>query len=180
MTTVGGLSLSERLELNKLYRKGPAVFGFLKSLVIFKGLPRVKVNHFLSGKPLYTKFKNRRRTFPTLQDESRFINDIRCMDLTQVNKLCSWNSKTKLLVVSVDVYPRFVRVQLLRIKNAATTRAAFIRMCSDRGTNLPFRKNCGLIEGRRFWRFSTFLPRCWSSHIPYSQLDERLFRWTSL
>ena len=146
MTTIGGLSLSDDLKLNKLYRKGPAAFGFLNTLVIFKGLPRVKGNQLLAGKPFYTKFKNRRRTFPTLQVKSRFIIDVWCMDLTQVNKL-PWNSKTEFLVVLVDVFSRFVRVQLLRKKNAATTRAAFIRMCSVPGTTLSFQKKCGLIEG---------------------------------
>ena len=78
MTTVGSLSLAERLKLNKLYRSRPAAFGSLNNLNKLIGLPRVKVRQFLLSKPSYTKFKNRRRKFPRLQVKARFINDMKC------------------------------------------------------------------------------------------------------
>ena len=158
MTTVGSLSLSERLKLNKLYRSGPAAFGSLNNLVKLSGLPRVKVSQFLLSKPSYTKIKNRRRKFPRLQVKARFINDIWCMDLAQVDKLSSWNSNTKFLMVSVDVFSRFVRVQPMRNKNAETTRAAFIRMCSDQGNNLIFPKKLWVDRGKEF--FGDFRDFC--------------------
>ena len=140
MTTVGSLSFTERLKLNKLYRSGPAAFGSLNNLVKLSGLPRVKVSQLLLSKPSCTKFKNRRRNFPRLHVEAHFINDIWCMDLAQVDKLSCWNSNTKFLMVSLDVFSCFVRVQPMRNKNAQTSRAAFIRMCSDQGNNLIFPK----------------------------------------
>ena len=70
----------ERLKLIKLYRTGPAAFGFLRSLDFLSGLPRVKINHFLAGKPSYTKFKTRRHKFPRLQVKAPFINDLWCKD----------------------------------------------------------------------------------------------------
>ena len=158
MTTVGSLSLSERLKLNKLYRSGPAAFGSLNNLVKLSGLPRVKVSQFLLSKPSYTKFKNRRRKFPRLQVKARFINDIWCMDLAQVDKLSSWNSNTKFLMVSVDVFSRFIRVKPMRNKNAETTRAAFIRMCSDQGNNLIFPKKLWVDRGKEF--FGDFRDFC--------------------
>ena len=151
MTTVGSLSLSERLKLNKLYRSGPAAFGSLNNLVKLSGLPRVKVRQTLLSKPSYTKLKNRGRKFPRLHVKARFINDIWCMDLAQVDKLSSWNSNTKFLMVSVDVFSRFVRVQPMRNKNAETTRAAFIRMCSDQGNNLIFPKKLWADRGKEFF-----------------------------
>ena len=157
MTTVGSLSLSERLKLNKLYRSGPAAFGSLNNLIKLSGLPRVEVSQFLVSKPSYTKFKNRRRKFPRLQVKARLINDIWCMDLAEVDKL-SWNSNTKSLIVSVDVFSRFVRGQPMRNKNAETTRAAFIRMCSDQGNNLIFPKKLWVNRGKEF--FGDFRDFC--------------------
>ena len=148
MTTVGSVSFCERLKLNKLYRGGPAAFGSMNNLVKMIGLPRVKVSQFLLSKPSYTKFKNRRPKFPRLHVKARFINDIWCMDLAQVDNFSSWNSNTKFLMVSVDVFSRFVRVQPMRNKNAETTRAAFIRMCSDQGNNLIFPKKLWVDRGK--------------------------------
>ena len=150
MTTVGSLSLSERLKLNKLYRSGPAAFGSLNNLFKLSGLPRVKVSQFLLSKPSYTKFKNRRRKFPRQHVKARFINEIWCMNLAQVDKLSSWIPNTKFLMVSVDVFSCFFRVQPMRKQNAETTRAAFIRMCSDQGNNLIFPKKLWVNRGKEF------------------------------
>ena len=177
MTTVGSLSFSERLKLNNQYSSGPAAFGSLNNLVNLSGLPCVKVSQFLVSEPSYTKFKNRRRIFPRRQVKARFINGIWCMDLAQVDKLSSWNSITKFLMVSVDIFSRFVRVQPMKNKNAETTRAAFIRLCSDQGKNLIFPKRMWVDRGEEFFRtFPRFLSRCWISHIAYFQRHESLFR----
>ena len=158
MTTVGYLSLSERLKLIKLYRSGPAAFGSLNNVVKLSGLPRVKVSQFLLSKPSYTKFRNRRRNFPRLQVEARFINDIWCMDLAQVDKLSSWNSDTKFLMVSLEVFSRFVHLQPMNT-NAGTTRAAPIRMCSDQGKNLMSPKKLWVDRGKEFFvDFWDFCP----------------------
>ena len=62
MTTMpdGSITLSERLQLNKLYRKGPSAYGSIKSLCKSSGLTRKKVETFLESKSAYTKFKQRR------------------------------------------------------------------------------------------------------------------------
>ena len=117
LTIVGCLSLSDKLKLNKLYRSGSAAFGSLNSLIKLSGLSRVKVSHFLASKSSYTKYKNRHRKFPRLQVKARYINDIWCNDLAQVDKFLSWTSKTKFFMVSVDVFFRFVRVQPMRNEN---------------------------------------------------------------
>ena len=60
------------------------------------------------------------------------------MDLAQVEKLAFKKFKTKFLMLSVDVFSRFARVQPMRKKNAEITTAASIGMCSDRGNNRIF------------------------------------------
>ena len=122
----------------------------MNNLVELSGLPRVKVSQFHLSKPTYTNFKNRQRNIPRPQVKARFINDIWCMDLAQVGKLSSWNSNTKFLMVAVDVFSRFVRVQPMRNMNAETTRADFIRMCSDQGNNLIFPEKLWVDTGKEF------------------------------
>ena len=134
MTTVGSLSLPERLKLNKLYRSGPAAFGSLNNLVKLSGLPRVVVIQFLLSKPSYTKFKSRRRKIPGVKIKARFIIDKWCLDFAQVQKLPSWNCNSYFLMVSVDIFP--VQARPMRNNNAKTTRATFFRMCLDQGDNL--------------------------------------------
>ena len=158
MKTVGSLSLSERLQLTKLYRNGPAACGSLNNLVKLIGIPRVEVRQFPASKPSYTKFKNRRRRFPRLQVRARFIIDIWCMDLAQVDKLFSRNSNTEFLMVSVDVFSRLVLVQPIRKKTAETTRAAFICMCSERGNSLILPKKLWVGRGKEF--FGAFRNFC--------------------
>ena len=91
MTTMqdGSITLSERLLLNKLYRKGPSAFGSIKSLCKSSGLTRKKVETFLESKSAYTKFKQRRGKFIRLSARARFINDIWCLDLAQMDRLAS-------------------------------------------------------------------------------------------
>ena len=72
------------------------------------------------------------------------------MDLAQVVKISSWISNTKFLMLSVDVFSRFARVQQMRNKNAETTRAAFIHMCSDRANKFNFPKKLCVDRVKQF------------------------------
>lgn len=126
----GLLTVSERIRLTKLYREGKAAYGSISNLSKASKLPHDKVEKFLQSKNAYTKYKQYNRKIERLSAKSRFINDIWSMDLAQVDKLSPWNSGTKFLMVVVDIFSRFVRVEPLRNKNAETTKAAFIRMCS--------------------------------------------------
>ena len=150
MTTIGSLSLSERLKLTKMYRSRPTAFGSLNKLVKVSGLASVKVSQFLLSKPSYTKLKNRRRNFPRLQFKARFNNVIWWLDLAQVDKLSSWNFNTKFHMISVEVFSRFVRVQRMRNKNDETSRAAFIRMCSDQDNHLKSLQKLWVDRSRGF------------------------------
>ena len=122
MTTVGSLSLSERLKLTKLYRNGPAAFGSISNLVKRSGLSRANVEQFLDSKASYTKCKNRIRKIPKLHAFARFIDDIWCLDLAQVDKLSQWISHTKFLIVCVDVFSRFIRVEPMKNKSSEATK----------------------------------------------------------
>ena len=140
----GYLSLSDRLKLTRLYRKGPAAFGSIENLSKQSGLSRKKVAYFLHSKDAHTKFRNVRRKFKRLQAHATHINDIWCMDLAQVDKLSDWNSGIKYLMVVVDIFSRFVRVEPMRNKNAETSKRAFLRLCFKRDQDV-------IIYPRKLW-----------------------------
>ena len=58
----------------------------------------------------------------------RFVNDVWCLDLTQVDKLAESNSEAKVLMVTIDVFTRFIRVGPMRNKSADAATACFIRL----------------------------------------------------
>ena len=86
------------------------------------------------------------------------------MDLAIVDKLASQNKGVKYLLVAVDVFSRFVRVQTMKTKYAKYTLQAFIKMISrkntreklwvDKGTEyggtfkkiLQGKKHCSLLD----------------------------------
>ena len=85
------------------------------------GLSKKKVEKFLQSKISYTKFGPLIRCFRRLQAFSRFINEIWCMVLAFVDKLASQNNEVKYLLVAVDIFLRFVRVQTRKTKYAKDT-----------------------------------------------------------
>ena len=114
----GSLSKSEKVSLNRLYSGGTAAYGSVRNLSKASGLSKKKVEHFFQTKTSYTKFGPPIRRFRRLQLFSKFINEIWCMDLAFVNKLASQNKGVKYLLVAVDVFSRFVRVQTMKTKYA--------------------------------------------------------------
>ena len=56
---------------------------------------------------------------------SKYINEIWCLDLAFVDKLASQNNGIKYLLVAVDIFSRFVRVQTMKTKYAKDTFASF-------------------------------------------------------
>ena len=102
----------------KLYRHGRAAYGSINNLVKESGLSRKKVELFLHSKNSYTKYRQAKKKFPRLAVYAKHKNEIWCADLAQVDKLAEWNNGIKYLLVVVDVFSRYVRVDTLRNKSA--------------------------------------------------------------
>ena len=98
------------------------------------GLSKKKVEKFLQTKTSYTKFGPPIRSFRRLQAFSKYINEIWCMDLAFVDKLASQNNGIKFLLVAVNIFSRFVRVQTMKTKYAKDTLQAFRKMISQKNT----------------------------------------------
>ena len=145
----GYLSVSERIKLAKLYRRGEAAFGSIQNLKEQSGFTKKQVKNFLQSKQSYTKHKQAIRKHPRLPLNVRFVNEIWCMDLAQVDKLAHANSGTKYLMIVVDVFSRFVRVGAMRNKNAESNKACFIKLCSI-GDQLTFPKKLWIDSGKEF------------------------------
>jgi hypothetical protein len=123
---------SEEKLLSRLYTKGPAAYGGIQRLQDESGLSRSKVMTFLQSKPAYTKYLKAQKRFPRLKVIAFRINEIWSMDLAYVDKLSRYNKDVKYLLVAVDVLSRYVRVQPLKDKFAATAMKAFAKMLNKR------------------------------------------------
>ena len=55
-----------------------------------------------------------------LQAFSKYINEIWCIDLVFLDKLASQNNECKYLLVAVDNFSRFVRVQTMKQNRTKT------------------------------------------------------------
>ena len=165
----GDISASERRKLQGLYTTGPAAFGSIKNLIKASGLPRKTVLKFLHSNNAYTKFHGVNRKFPRLPVLPKFINEIWCADLAQVDKPAQQNDGTKYLLVTVDVLSRFVRVQPMKNKLAKTTKAAFLKMVG--GGLQP--KYLWVDQGKEFeGKFKTFCKNM-NIHIYHTFSDKK-------
>lgn len=129
---VGYLSKSEKTKLNRLYTEGSAAYGSLKNLVKASKLPENKVRHFLESKTSYTRYNQPTRRFTRLKTFAKHINEIWCMDLAFVDQLAEFNNDYKYLLVCIDVFSRFVRVQPMKNKTSKETLKAFQKMVNSK------------------------------------------------
>ena len=151
MAQTGSITVSDRVKLQKLYNEsGPAAFGSINNLTKASGISREKVTEFLQSKDSYTKYKGIRRKFPRLNAHARYIDEIWCLDLAQMDKLSQWNRVINFLLVTVDVFSRYLRVEPLRRKGAEAVKAAFIKMCSKK-SELKFPKKLWLDQRKEFF-----------------------------
>ena len=150
----GFLSKSEKAKLQRLYRDGKAAYGSIKNLKKASGLSKKKVAYFLHSKDSYTKYRHATRHFKRLPAFAKRINEIWCLDLAFMDKLSDTNNGVKYLLVCVDVFSRFVRVQPMKSKYSTDAVVAFKKMLRkksmpakvwvDQGTEFSgeFRKFC--------------------------------------
>ena len=150
---LGSLSKFEKVSLNRLYSRGRAAYSSVRNLSKASGLSKKKVEQFLQTKTSYTKFGPPIRRFRRLQAFSKYINEIWCMDLAFVDKLASQNKGVKCLLVAVDVFSRFVRVQTMKTKYAKDTLQAFKKMISRKNTPEKLWVDKGTENGGIFKKF---------------------------
>ncbi len=124
----GSLSPYETKRLDRLYKNGSTAYGSVASLSKASGLSRAKVVQFLHSKASYTKFYPVQRNFRRLGAHSAHLNHTWSIDLAFVDKLATWNKSVKYLLVAVDNFSRFVRVEPIKNKSAETTKTAFEKM----------------------------------------------------
>ena len=158
MAQTSSITVSDRIKLQKLYKgKGPTAFGSINNLTKASGISRERVTEFLQSKDSYTKYKGIRRKFPRLIAHARYIDEIWCLDLAQMDKLSRWNRGINFLLVTVDVFSRYLRVEPLRRKRAEAVKAAFIKMCSKKN-EVNFPTKIMARSGKRvFRRYGQFL-----------------------
>ena len=96
------------------------------------------------------------------------------MDLAFVDKLASQNNGVKYLLVAVDIFSRFVRVQTMKTKYATDTLQAFRKKISRKNTPEKLWVDKGTEHGGTFKKFckekdievySTIIPQLHKSCI---------------
>ena len=90
----GKLSHSEKLKLEKCYKKGPAAYGGVSNLQKASSLSRMKVETFLQRKNSHAEYRQYRRRFPRLKVIAYDINEIWSIDSAYVDQLAK---KTRVL-----------------------------------------------------------------------------------
>lgn len=124
----GNLSSFEKKKLERLYKRGPNAFGSIQNLSKASGYSLDKVREFLHSKDSYTKYFPVKRNFQRLGAFASHINHTWSLDLAFVDKLAEWNKNVKYLLVCIDNFSRFLRVEPLKNKEASTTKTAFQKM----------------------------------------------------
>ena len=150
---LGSLSKSEKVTLNRLYSRGRAAYSSIQNLSKASGLSKKKVEKFLQTKTSYTKFGPPIRSFRRLEAFSNYINEFWCLDSAFVDKLASQNNGIKYLLVVVDIFLRFVRVQTTKTKYAKDTLQAFRIMISQKNTPEKLYVDKGTEYGGTFKKF---------------------------
>ena len=107
---------------------GPASYGSIKRLQTQSKLPIGKLQSHLETKPSFTKYRSIRLKFPRLKVFVKDINEVWSLDLAQVDKLAKFNRNIKYLLVAVDCFSRYLRVELLKTKYATEAAEAFKKM----------------------------------------------------
>ena len=146
---------SEKVSLNRLYSRGGAAYGSVRNFTKASRLSKKKVEQFSQIKTSYTKFGPTIRRFRRLQPFSKCVNEIWCMELAFVDKLASQNNGVKNLLVAVDVFSRFVRVQTRKTKYIKDILEAFKKRISQKNTP----KSIGLIKEQSMGELSKKFAR---------------------
>ena len=121
----GFLSKSEKA---KPQRDGEAAYRSIKNPQKASGLSKNKVAYFLQIKDFYTKYRHATGHFKRLPAFAKRINEIWCLDLTFMDKLSYSNNGVNYLLVCVDVFSRFLHVQLMNSKYSTDAVVAFKKM----------------------------------------------------
>ena len=87
-----------------------------------------KVKMYWETKPSFTKYHAQRLNFPRLKVIANDLNEIWSLDLAHVDKLAKYNCDVKYLLIAVDCFSRYLRVEPLKRKNATETAKAFRNM----------------------------------------------------
>lgn len=123
--------------LSKHYTTGPSAFGSKANFTKRAKIPKRKAELFLHSIDAYTKFGKTVRKFPRLPANARYINEIWAMDLAFVDRISHVNNNCKYLLVCIDLFSRYVRVEPMSNKFSTTCREAFLRMITKNKGKTP-------------------------------------------
>ena len=104
--------------------------------------PKRKSPTFYTVKTPTQNYRHATRHFKRLPAFAKRINEIWCLDLAFMDKLSDSNNGVKYLLVCVDIFSRFVRVQPMKSKYSTDAVVAFKKMLRKK----VCRRKYGLIR----------------------------------
>ena len=104
--------------------QGPDPYGSVQNMTKVSKLSKSKVENFLADTDAHTKYRTPRKKFPRLKLQAYRMNELGSIDVAYMDQIAKFNNGVKYLLVAVDIFSRFSRVELMKNKTAAdTTRA---------------------------------------------------------
>ena len=125
-----------------------AAFGGVNDLVRESGLSVKQVKEFLQSSKTYTKFRPNRKRFKRLRVHSLGINHVWSVDLAHMDKLAAENDGYQYLLVCVDTFSRFLRVQPMKDKQSETALVALKKMLHKARADYPLK--IWVAQGKEF------------------------------
>ena len=116
-----------------------AAFGGVNDLVRESGLSVKQVKEFLQSSKTYTKFRPNRKRFKRLRVHSLGINHVWSVDLAHMDKLAAENDGYQYMLVCVDTFSRFLRVQPMKDKQSETALVALKKMLPKARADYPLK-----------------------------------------
>ena len=116
-----------------------AAFGGVNDLVRESGLSVKQVKEFLQSSKTYTKFRPNRKRFKRWRVHSLGINHVWSVDLAHMDKLAAENDGYQYLLVCVDTFSRFLRVQPMKDKQSETALVALKKMLPKARADYPLK-----------------------------------------
>ena len=106
-----------------------SAFGNSQTLAQHTGLRVKSAQQYLSTSATYIKFRQARRNFKRLNNLTYRLNEIWSLDLADMQSIASRNGGFRYLLVAAS--SRSLRVDVMRNKNAVTTKQPFLRMITS-------------------------------------------------
>lgn len=117
--------------MEKLYNDLSSDTGLASAKRLYQHVQKKTADDFLKTQDSYTLHKPVIRNFRRRKYTVKGLNDLVQMDLADMTSLSRWNGGIKFLLVWIDCYSRYLRVEPLKTKSAQVVAAAISKLLNE-------------------------------------------------